>query len=460
MSKPELKHPFIRDLKRGPHKDSFKRVLASKFGKHHYWSRREFEKLHGYKHFLAISTNRTWLRMLSIREKVYHELVLEFYTTFWHEDTTEWADSKAVKFRLSGEPRSMSYHDLAVALELGLDDDEDNVTELHNLESVNFKVLYTLLAQSGQPPFHAGRMKASTLQLDNFILHNMLGKSFTPAGDSASTLTRRYMYFIHSIRTADHPHHLGSMVAKTLDKSALQLGTLHCTPLITRLATYFQIPLQGCTEQGDTSVFGKDTISKMHLLRVERAIKWIAGFPAPPLLAEDQPDVPEDEATEYVHPDDVDAADAPRQTNFEYGGASSTFPSQDYFTHQFHQPSLQNQQLLDHHLQFQQQYSAHQAEYNTRMAAYDERLDNMEAQQGVTLAHIEREHGWSRCMQEVQQHLLQLIPSEQPVWRTHWEDSPFPPPSANDDAFMDDIVATSRVFSFKTFLVAPCVCGA
>ncbi|CAL1411053.1 unnamed protein product [Linum trigynum] len=73
------------------------------------------------------------------------------------------------------------------------------------------------------------------------------------------------------------------------------------------------------------------------------------------------------------------------------------------------------------------------------MATYDARLNRMETQQGVTLAHIERERARFWRMQEVQQHLLQLIPGEQPVWRTPWEDSPLPPPAAGDDAFMNDI---------------------
>ncbi|CAI0379152.1 unnamed protein product, partial [Linum tenue] len=41
MTKPDLKHAFIRDLKRGPHQDRFKHVLACSFGQHHCWSRRE-----------------------------------------------------------------------------------------------------------------------------------------------------------------------------------------------------------------------------------------------------------------------------------------------------------------------------------------------------------------------------------------------------------------------------------
>ncbi|CAL1405906.1 unnamed protein product [Linum trigynum] len=66
-------------------------------------------------------------------------------------------------------------------------------------------------------------------------------------------------------------------------------------------------------------------------------------------------------------------------------------------------------------MQFQQQYAAHQAGYHQRMDVYDERLDQIQTQQG-------------------------------PVWRTPWEDSPLPPPPADgddgadgDDAFMDDI---------------------
>ncbi|CAL1407101.1 unnamed protein product [Linum trigynum] len=128
MTKPDLKHPFIRDLKRGPHQDLFKSVLACSFGQHHCWSRREFEKLHCYEHFSAIVTNRPWRRLLCICEKVYHELVLEFYMTFKHEETEDWADGEAVQFRLGGAPRFLSYHDLATALGLSLADDRDYVT--------------------------------------------------------------------------------------------------------------------------------------------------------------------------------------------------------------------------------------------------------------------------------------------------------------------------------------------
>ncbi|CAL1381061.1 unnamed protein product [Linum trigynum] len=130
MTKPDLKHPFIRDLRRGPHQDRFKSVMACQFGQYHCWSKREFEKLHCYEHFSAIVTNRPWCRLLCICEKVYHELVPEFYTTFQHADTENGKDGEAIKFRLGGAPRSMSYHELATALDLGMVDDRDYVTEL------------------------------------------------------------------------------------------------------------------------------------------------------------------------------------------------------------------------------------------------------------------------------------------------------------------------------------------
>ncbi|CAL1401730.1 unnamed protein product [Linum trigynum] len=41
--------------------------------------------------------------------------------------------------------------------------------------------------------------------------------------------------------------------------------------------------------------------------------------------------------------------------------------------------------------QFYQQYSAHRAKYQSRLTVVDERLDQMEAQMGVTSALIERE---------------------------------------------------------------------
>ncbi|CAL1401788.1 unnamed protein product [Linum trigynum] len=333
MTKPNLRHQFVQDLRKGPHQDRFKNVLACKFGQHHCWSKRELEKLNCYKHLSSIVTNRYWRRLLSIREKVYHELVLELYTTFKHAAMKDWKDGEAVQFRLGGEPRSMSYNELATALGLGMVDDRDYIIELLEPEGVNFGTPYTRLARRGQLPFRAGKTKASTLQLDNRILHHMLAKSYTPASDSVSAITKRAMYRIQSMRQRDHPLHLGSVVARTFDKSASELKKLHCTPLITRLAAYFQISLQGCTEQGDTSAFGRFTISKMHLIREVRGVMWIEGFPQPQIPEEVQPEVLEGAGDEDVHPADMDDTAAARPTTFEYGGGSSTFPGQNYFAH-------------------------------------------------------------------------------------------------------------------------------
>ncbi|CAL1408053.1 unnamed protein product [Linum trigynum] len=121
----------------------------------------------------------------------------------------------------------------------------------------------------------------------------------------------------------------------------------------------------------------------MHLLREERGVMWIEGFPQPQIPAAVQPEAPEGAADEEVHPEDVDDTAAARPTTFEYGGGSSSFPGQDYFSQQFEQLRLQNQQLYDCQMQFQQQYSAHHAEYQHRMAAYDERLGRLETQQSI-----------------------------------------------------------------------------
>ncbi|CAI0462080.1 unnamed protein product, partial [Linum tenue] len=58
----------------------------------------------------------------------------------------------------------------------------------------------------------------------------------------------------------------------------------------------------------------------MHLLRENRDILWVEGFPEPQIPAETQPEevqpeVPEGEAGEDIHPEDVDAAADPPQTH-------------------------------------------------------------------------------------------------------------------------------------------------
>ncbi|CAL1360995.1 unnamed protein product [Linum trigynum] len=82
-------------------------------------------------------------------------------------------------------------------------------------------------------------------------------------------------------------------------------------------------------------------------------------------------------------------------------------PSMDFFTEQFQQMGLQfqqlglqNQQIMDHQVQFYQQYSAHQVEYQSRLTVVDEILDRMEAQMGVTGALIERERDRGRRLME------------------------------------------------------------
>ncbi|CAL1388079.1 unnamed protein product [Linum trigynum] len=445
MAKPNFQHPFIRDLRRGPTAEHFKEVAETPFGSHHCWSKREFRRLHCYEQLSAAVANTAWRRLLQLCEKVYYEPVWEFYTTFKHNTTDNWQDGTAVQFRLGGVPRSLSYHELAEALDLDLDDREDYVTEVNEPPEVDFGRLYTSLARPGQTrPFRSGRTKASTLQIDNRLLHHLLAKSYTPAADSAGAITKRSLYFLHSIRQRRHPLHLGSVVAKTFEKTATELKSLHCAPLITRLATFFGLSLQGCTEEGDTLIFGRTTIRKMLLLRERNGVQWVDGFQEPPIPAEPVPE--EEEAADEVDPEEVDAAadadDNPPQTDFHFGGSSSAFQGQDYFAQQFEQLRIQNQLLLDHQMQFHQQYAADQAEYRTRMDAYAERLNTISTQQGVTLAHIEREKRRSRRMQEVQQHLLQLLPGEPPVWRTPWDDSPphdGATGAADDDAFMNDI---------------------
>ncbi|CAL1381175.1 unnamed protein product [Linum trigynum] len=130
-------------------------------------------------------------------------------------------------------------------------------------------------------------MKASTLQLDNRILHHMLAKSYTPAGDSAST-PHQEIHVLHLV----HPHGGPSsppgfcggrdpgQECYTTGESPLH--SLHHPP-----GHLLPDPTAGLHRVGGTSVFREDTIKNMHLLRVERGVNWIEGFPAPQIPAED-----------------------------------------------------------------------------------------------------------------------------------------------------------------------------
>ncbi|CAL1413406.1 unnamed protein product [Linum trigynum] len=64
----------------------------------------------------------------------------------------------------------------------------------------------------------------------------------------------------------------------------------------------------------------------MHLLRENRGILWIEGFPEPQIPAENQPEGQEEEAADHVYPDDVDTAADPSQTNFHLWEWQFRFP--------------------------------------------------------------------------------------------------------------------------------------
>ncbi|CAL1381360.1 unnamed protein product [Linum trigynum] len=60
-----------------------------------------------------------WCCLLSLHDRVYYELVVEFYSTFDHTETTDLKNNEAIKFRLGGEYHSMSYHEFAATFNLG-----------------------------------------------------------------------------------------------------------------------------------------------------------------------------------------------------------------------------------------------------------------------------------------------------------------------------------------------------
>ncbi|CAL1395801.1 unnamed protein product [Linum trigynum] len=86
-----------------------------------------------------------WCHLLALHERVYYELVIKFYSTFDHAETTDWKNYGAIKFRLSGDYHYMSYHDFA-AFALVPDYTDNFVVEIANPDIVSFPTCYRQLA--------------------------------------------------------------------------------------------------------------------------------------------------------------------------------------------------------------------------------------------------------------------------------------------------------------------------
>ncbi|CAL1402924.1 unnamed protein product [Linum trigynum] len=337
--------------------------------------------------------------------------------------------------------------------------------EVPNPTDWNMDEFYSRIARRGYAfdYFDAGQTSVCTLKPQWHILNLLITRSVVPNVTGSHKIPKRVLYAMYSMGDPDHMLHLGSFVATTFSRCHGKPNHLVCGPLITRLARHFDISFDDLTDstaRGGSAPLSRDVLHNALLLATDGTRSWVDGLSMPPEedadLDEDEEDVDYTDEEEDDDDDDGGAMDAdepeppgdlrPRRRS-ERGESSSdpssssmaSGPSMDFFTEQFQQMGLQFQQLMDHQVQFYQQYSAHHAEYQSRLTVVDERLGRLETHMGVTGALIERERDRGLRLMEYSEHLLQAChPPEEHHWTTRWDHSP-PPPADGDDDLMNQI---------------------
>ncbi|CAL1380130.1 unnamed protein product [Linum trigynum] len=423
----------------------------------------------------AAISHPDWRTLLTIDEPTYTELVWEFYTTFQYDSKAP-RDSYAVTFRLGGHARELTIDGLAYALGIEYHPFDRHEVEIPHPTDWRQDSFYRRIARRayGHDDFDPGQTYVSTLQPQWHILNLLLTRSVVPNVTGSHKIPKRVLYAMYSMGYPEHMFHLGSFVATTFSRCHGKPNHLYCGPLITRLALHFDISFQGLHDsstRGGSTPLCREVLHNALLLTNDGTRTWVDGLSLPPDEDEDLDDDEEDADYSGAEDDDDDdggAMDAdepepslsppgdlrPRRRH-ERGESSSgpsspsmaSGPSMDFFTKQFQQMGLQfqqlglqNQQLMDHQVQFYQQYSAHQAEYQSRLQVIDDRLGRLETHMGVTGALIERERDRGRRLMEYSEHLLQAChPPEEHHWTTRWDHSPPPPPDDGDDELMNQI---------------------
>ncbi|CAL1396135.1 unnamed protein product [Linum trigynum] len=439
-----LDNPFVQNLRLHPeYADQFRAVTQGKLARHHHLEWAVFEQLDCIQELRAAISHPNWRTLLTIEEPTYTELVWEFYTIFKYYSKAP-RDTYAVTFRLGGYARELTIDGLAYALGIEYHPFNRHEVEIPHPTDWNQDEFYRRIARlaHGYDYFDPGQTYVRTLSSQWHILNLLITRSIVPNVTGSHKIPKRVLYAMYSKGYPEHMLHLGSFEATTFSRCHGKPNHLYCGPLITRLARHFDISFQGLHDssaRGGSTPLSREVLHNALLLKTNGTRTWVDGLSMPPEEAVDLDDGEEEDEDD----DDDGAMDGdepepplsppgelrPRRrpgrgesfsgpsgpsTSGPSGPSMASGPSMDFFTEQFQQIGLQfqqlglqTQQLMDHQVQFYQQYSAHQAEYQSRLTVVDKRLGRLETHMGVTGALIERERDRGRRLMEYSEHLLQ-----------------------------------------------------
>ncbi|CAL1394182.1 unnamed protein product [Linum trigynum] len=129
----------------------------------------------------GVASHPQWRQLLSMDEFIYHELCVEFYSTFTHVIPTSKKGRPYVDFMLGGQPRVLAYDAFAQAM--GLDTMYRTMTERHYTVDFHYQAAFTafIRPEHEHEEYEASVTNAVKLTTPWRILHTFLTRSVVPS---------------------------------------------------------------------------------------------------------------------------------------------------------------------------------------------------------------------------------------------------------------------------------------
>ncbi|CAL1381523.1 unnamed protein product [Linum trigynum] len=208
--------------------------------------------------------------LLTMDEDIFHELCVEFYSTFSHIVPASKKSHPRVEFMLGGQPRVLTYDGFAQAI--GLDTAHMTMTERQYTVDFDYQDAFRALSrlEHEQSEFEGSKTNATKLQTQWRILHTLLTRSVVLTLQVGHLMTTRGLISLYSMRSPPEPIHLGSLIATSF---AWCPGR---NRVDTRIARHFQVDLARCTSVGRMEPFRVKTLYNQKLaLQGKRGVEYL-----------------------------------------------------------------------------------------------------------------------------------------------------------------------------------------
>ncbi|CAL1379099.1 unnamed protein product [Linum trigynum] len=214
-------------------------------------------------------------------EEIFHELCVEFYSTFSHIVSAGKKSRPQVEFMLGGQPRVLTYDGFAQAM--GLDTTHMTMMEWQYTDDFNYQDTFRALCRPEHEPneFEGSHTNAVKLKTQWRILHTLLTRFVVPSLHSGHLMTNRGLIALYSMRSPAKPIHLGSLIATSFDRclGRNRVDTMHMGGIITRIAHHFQVDMARSTRAGRMEPILVETLYNQKLvLQGERGVEYLDGL--------------------------------------------------------------------------------------------------------------------------------------------------------------------------------------